>query len=483
MAIPVMNFPMLSFEQANPALEGVQRGVRIVGDTLSNQKAQAALPYTQPMLEEALRQAQYQTQMDAPKAKYAEKITLADLLAKQEEARKTQLANQYYPEETEADIAYKQAQTKYIPLNALLNIAGKMNTSSRFGDAYQLSRTLTSMPEAQRATWIAQNQSAYNDMLNTLGNKALQQEVSPIEKILGSALQQYFPDMAANLPQQQGQQVPLQDRLGGMQPQPQQAPSPVQDQLASLQQQATGGQPTGAPTMAQPTAAPRFASTKEQTEQLQAAGELIANKKLTGTAMNGRAEAAVALEKWLMDNRETYVPRINNALDYSGVKGAVQRKKDQSLAAMGLTPSSGYTDMVWATNDFRTALVNQIKMMEKMGATNEQREEMHNLLSAIDNITLNPKSAKELFNKSMRTFSDLSDAVIGAAEPVNKGAYRKAYQVPKLEENYLDIGEKKKAATATPQGMVEIIASDGKHWNIPQDKLDAAIKRGAKKVG
>jgi len=140
MAIPVMNFPILGFEQTNPALIGAAQGTRTVSDLLANQQVQMRnkilQQYGQPMAEEALKQSQYQTQIEAPKAQYAPQMTLSDLLAKQEETRRTQeaikqmqLTSKYYPQQQEMELAQKRFGLQN-PLLSLGGTAGQLGAVS-----------------------------------------------------------------------------------------------------------------------------------------------------------------------------------------------------------------------------------------------------------------------------------------------------------------------------------------------------------------
>jgi hypothetical protein len=49
------------------------------------------------------------------------------------------------------------AQTKFMPLKLALTAQQQQRQATRFGQAYQLSRMIMAMPQADRAAWIAAN--------------------------------------------------------------------------------------------------------------------------------------------------------------------------------------------------------------------------------------------------------------------------------------------------------------------------------------
>lgn len=380
------------------------------------QQEQAKAKYADPRQQAEMQQEQY-------KAQYAPQDYESTIGLREAQSRKANLESDYYPQDTQSQINLRGAQAnlygqqaKYEPLKNLVDLLHTQQTATRFGKAYEMSRVLNSMPAEQRELWISQNQGAYVDMLNDMADKASQEQDGSSNKLLQAALGKYYPEMMSKGVAQQGQQNNISPQIQN----PQGMPQPS---LQDVSQQNR-----------------KFGSTSEQEDQMRLAAEMAANNKSAGTKITGRAKSGVALDSFAWQNREKYVPRLNNALKYSGGAGNLQKRKDQVAAATGIgRPSKGYVDLLWAKNDFKTAVVNQIKQMEQMGATDEQREEMQNLLKAIDSFDVDPKSARELFNKSMETFGDLTSSLINAAEPLVKGTYKRAYDLPDDYSNYLDL--------------------------------------------
>jgi hypothetical protein len=93
-----------------------------------------------------------------------------------------QLANQYYPQATEADIGYKGAQknlieeqTKYLPLTSIISLQNAENAranASRLNSpataASRLLRGAQVYPEASRDVWLAEHQGDVNKAMGSL---------------------------------------------------------------------------------------------------------------------------------------------------------------------------------------------------------------------------------------------------------------------------------------------------------------------------
>jgi hypothetical protein len=117
MALPMMNFPILTQQQANPFFSGAQQGTDLVNSLMKNYALAQQNKVLPQSLAEALQQQQYKTQIMAPQAQYAPQMTLADL-AKTQSGTQLDIAN---AKESMARIPYYGAQSQEllsrIPLN------------------------------------------------------------------------------------------------------------------------------------------------------------------------------------------------------------------------------------------------------------------------------------------------------------------------------------------------------------------------------
>ena len=172
----------------------------------------------------------------------------------------------------------------------------------------------------------------------------------------------------------------------------------------------------------------------DEAKRMQGSFGVAANKKIAGAQMTNRAESAVALHKWLMDNRKDYAPRLASLAKYAGMAGQTQKGWD----AIKKTSPDAYQDYLWFKSSFVPNLINQVKMMEKMGSTDTQRQELHDMLSrGVSAIDVDPVASIQLLNRAIKTMFDVGGAVIDAAEPVAKGAYKNAFGLTDTPSNYV----------------------------------------------
>lgn len=459
--------------------------------------------------------------------------------AKEIENRKGELANQYYGPKSQADInlinqgeiphyqalneLIRQGQiphylaqsrlidqgnipelqslarlhnteNEYAPIKYLIEANKTSNSSSRFGKAYEFSRMLSALPAIDRQQWIANNRETYNEMLETLGNKSLENNTSEPQQYLNDAIRKKFgnggnnplstPNQPAqntsqhnyptNMPSLNAQDVShiddvlkrsysglpgqinpsdftkLSAALGAKQEQPYTAAT---QRVSDFNQQMKSPPQQGVPqylgeanqqlqAAEQPAQTkPPFHSTKEETDNQKNIALFEVNRKAAGKAITDRAIGSVGMDKWLQEIRPEASKRLKNAAQYAGLKGKStkfaqewQNKNPDALA-----------DYDWVENQFKPNLVNQIKVMEKLGSTNAQRKELSDMVDRIGDIKTNPERALKGINRGIKTFFDLSESVIQAAEPHNKGIIRKVYDLKPMEGDYTDYKEDKQA--------------------------------------
>ncbi len=407
-------FDRISFQDANPVLSGVNSTQELMRQALLNQNQRVANQYQPQNLAEALKQAQLQNGLDTVKLQYAPQTAQAGI------------------NNTNANTGLMGAQTnltntknRFEPLQNVIEAMRAQQQTSRFGQAYQLKSALQSMAPAARDTWISQHADEYNDMINTMANKANQQQDSMGSNILNQMMGQMFPQQGG-AQQQGGMQRP-----GMMQAPPQQQgpqlssgndsdlmqelsnnPSLMQAMMAQggnnqqqpMQQQQPGMQ------QAAPNAMP---NQDANVDQLKRALQLSANKSLTTASTQRQNEAVTQIDSMLSD--PGFRERAKNASLYAGALG----KGGAFVDALSQQNPKAYLDYLTFMNNDVTWLSNRIKSADNMAGTDAQREELHNAFSkAINPATSNPEMFMSQIDNLQKSLHTLSTGVQKSANPI-----------------------------------------------------------------
>jgi hypothetical protein len=387
-----MYFQPLSFDQNNPFLTGMKGGEQLVGGALNNQATSLAnqlakiqLPFAAPTAQAQLQGKQLANALDQNTLNYAPQMSQADLAYKQAQPGLIRAQTG----EANAQTGLIGQQTKYYGMDELIKAQQANQSSSRFGPAYQLAKSLSSMPAATRATWIANNQDAYNQMVTDIanGNNQNQSFLTP------QIMQQYFPGAMQQQPQQPQQQANPQ-----MQQVPQQMQPPAQPQMPGAQMQQPG----------------RFAMpTPAQNAQTQQASQMSANQYLTTAATRRQMEGAMQVENIVNDPR--IQTQVVNAAQYAGAVG----KGSQAISALSQTNPKAYEDYLSLKNQTMPLLENRIKTLDQMGGTDKQREELQGLYNkTMDSLASNSSQFVGQFNELTKTLDTVAKSVQKSATPI-----------------------------------------------------------------
>lgn len=451
--------------------------------------------FLRPSLAEQLRQAQLENQIKQAQAHYAQPMEAAKLAVQQATAPHLQADTGYlqqqtkwYGPETEAKIGLEGSQAnyygqeaKFMPLKYALEATNQSRLGGRFGQAYQFSRALQALPPEQRSAYIAQHPDEYSDMLNTLGNKALQQDDNSGQQLIQNLMKQYYPQQYQGMQQgqeQQSQQPPTianqfqnpnaQQTQGMQRPDYSNIGQQTQTLAAGLQPQ----QPSLAQNlMQQQPQQPSFTTTPEKQQQIKDIWEHDANLKNTPNIIRNRATNAVALESTYLKNRDEWAPKMKDALHYAGLLGRGQRLADEWRNEH---PES-VANYDWFTHVWSTLSTNGIRYLEGMGGTDQQKQELLGLTKdVVDNIRSNPKRAEASINNLMNTVQEFADGVYNAAEPVYKGTYRRQGGIKPFKGNYLDTSSSEKSQI--PEYSQADLEHTAKIHGISVDEVKSKLK-------
>src|SRR5882762_4879219 len=257
MPLPVINYaalPPSGDRAAAGELNALQQGFNM-GILPFKEKADMK----QQQLANALAQAQLQ---------YYPQQAQSGIDAQKSATNRNNIEAQYLPQDMQSQINARNAQTgltnqqtKFLPLDKMIDAINSQRANSRFGNAYQLSKALGSMPQATRDQWIAQHQEEYADMVNTMANQAAQTQGTQGGDMLNNAMSQYFPNMMQKLPQSSSQQANL-----------------------------AANAPPGS-----------FTTTPEQVAQLRNASQISANNSLTTPKTRNQLEGAIQVGSVMND--------------------------------------------------------------------------------------------------------------------------------------------------------------------------------------
>lgn len=323
----------------------------------------------------------------------------------------------YYGADTMSQIGLRDAQgglarseTKFMPLKYAIEAGNSMRQNDRFGGSYQFAKILSQMDTATRATYIADHPEQYAQMLNDLGNKALDDKKNAGNDVVSRMANQFFPPPQDNLtlsPQDQAHlaaagiaKSPAQmPQIGGLADAPPPQSLPQQPPMQQL--------PMNQPNQS------RFNSTPEEIERLKLASQMHANQALTTGKTRSQMEGGVQLKSMLAD--EGLQERASNAAAYAGALG----KGKAGLAALSQTNPNAYEDYLTFMRQDVTGILNRFRAVEGMASTDQQREELHNVFQkTMDSLTSNPDQFMTQFKNFEKVTDNIARGVQKSATPI-----------------------------------------------------------------
>jgi hypothetical protein len=396
------------------------------------------------------------------------------------------LINQYYGPNITSQINERNINSKYKPLEVGISLQNSLRNSSRFGDAANVVRSINSMNSADQTLYLSDpnNLAAYTSAL-----KQIQQGVTngtPSNQVLTPDFMRQFgfnvgggagggAGLAANpaMPPAQPapqvtppepQQMPSQQPSAGMatpvapmqpdqQPPPEAAPTTATIPGVGAVQMPPASQPSGmaTPVVQPPQQAPAEAHPAVQKaveqhiaenapnqvlplqDRMVLARQAMANQKLAGAPLWNRAQGAVILEKYLQDNQDVFAPRLKNAAEYAGALGKSKLLADK-LAAQ--SPQK-LIDYQWVTKDFIPNLGNNVKVMEKLASTDEQRKVLNDMQMGALSWYVDPQASIKLLNMNMDLFHRQAKSIFAAAQPMFPGALEKLNGIKEPSGGYI----------------------------------------------
>jgi hypothetical protein len=369
-------------------------------------------------------------------------------------------------EQKQALTELTEEQARFTPLKYALQAQQLSQVGQRFGPKYQYLAGMRGLPQGVKATYISGQPAGTEAVMSALGKEALQPAPGQ-----SSLVQQLMSNLYPGMQQQAAQQ-----RLTGQVQQPQQQLQAQGQQLPPPPQQLPpqpGAQQPGI-----------FDTTPQKIANIKTSAEMTANQQAAGTVLSNRAGAALGNEKWLQDNQKDYSRMINNTLNYAGLGGKLRleadRKANRNMAAV--------RDYELFTGSFNTFVGNNIKLMDRMGATDQQKIEVSDLFQkGFSVLNSNPKLARQYFNATFEMIHNQAKAIMSAAQPIHKGVLQKQQNIGEWKGKYLDDwGQKAQGQRAPAQapsvGTVRMRLPDGRIGSVDRSKVSALLRAGAVEV-
>ena len=428
-----------------------------------------------------LKNALSQVDLDYAPQKYQSQIDLTNAQASHYPFLNalTQAQTQAVPSE----IALRMAQASHYPfLNALTAAQTNMENQlpgfknreldidqqkanqmgARFGKVYQLTKMLQSMSAPARATYIANNPDAYNDLTTTLGNQATMELINgPQAQNQNNVLSQ--PQSPQQIPQnaiasQNMQNVQFQQPNALMNPAlmnpalMNNIPPQIPQNNMPMQMQNPQQMPSQIPA--------QFFSTPQSSADLKKASEMEANKKLTTNKTNVRNEGGRALENMMQS--PIVEDSFNKLSQYSGLMGQGEAQLKR------LTNPKEFVQIQSAKEQVGRMLAGSIGTLEGYPTSDFGAQQgLHFFRMAQQALVNDPAAAKQYFDLGRQALKAEAESVQKAANPI--------FDVNNLPNSG--------GTASTSQGLVTVRLPNGSTGQIPSSNLQAALARGAQRVG
>lgn len=351
MALPVINFQPLSFDQANPLLTGIQAGQGLYKNAMQNK-------YLQPGLQQQLQNAIYTNQMLQPQAQNAQQITQADLALKQAQTPYTQaqtqgiLQGQIPLQQAQAGLA--RAQTPYAGYQAMGSYYGGLGRYMAYSPSSQIMRyannplfqsLIANDPQkAQQLTAI------YESNLNQgAGNPGMQPLGLPGQSMNSQSSEPANPQ--AQVPQPSSAQAPQ-----SAQPQMPNAAAPQQQQSA-----------------------PTIQTSNPDADAVQQTAQSLTMSRMYTPAQVQQITYDASAQNMI----QQAAPELQSVAKFSGAAGAVRLKQEQLNASLGQPTSQDYQNYLDFTRSQMPLIANEIRRAFGGQATNEENKTMIDLVNPI----------------------------------------------------------------------------------------------------
>lgn len=450
MAIPVQRFEPMTWQQANPYTAGMAESANLVKQLQQNR-------FLAPQLRAQLEEQLLKNKITGVQAEYAPQTTQSDIMLKQGQAQQALATAEYMP---------LTAQGKW------MQGAGDMLRGGYYNNpAMRLKMMLSSMPEADRAAWIAKNGSTMEGMLDSLAQGGAYGGVMPLPPM--PAMQ---PHSFNIVDPRTGKQVvepgdmSMQNQMAAPQ-QMMQAPQrrPMQQQLQQ------GGMP---PQMKQAAPQQQMAPQAPVSQAIQKAAQGFnpVEQAFKTTANQANLSSDIVKNFNFAQAAENYInsPAATKAFEtlsnYGGLAGKGKKELQKYLNA------DQYADYLSAQEQFMTGVAGAIGQLEGFGKTDQALTQGLNFFkqaqSSLQGEKPNLSAALKFFQDGKEVLNAKYNSLYQATHPLFDTQDRNPVQQVNLQEQLQN---------KAPPGSITVMIN-GKEYRAPADKLDELTKQYGAKV-
>lgn len=431
MAIPVQQYPFMSFAQANPAIVGAQTGLGLAaeGAKIGQMPAQLALLQAQAaQMPIKSRYLEQQMQLNPIKVATAVAQLQQSINRFSSPQYLTKQMLQPLPREAAGEIVGGMIHPYTQNIRSLVQQGGQQPSPSPLMNRInEMVGTLVGMPTVspdvtqqpgRAAPQIPSQVPPLADQYQQLP-PSVQDYISwrPGDRITGQA-----PTQAAPLIQQRQQQQQQRIQRQQQQQRIQQTPTYKYTLKSDIDYK-------------NPNAANKaiVESIQDQDYRAQVSLFMDNDQKTAGKKMYDRAIASAAFQKFLQDNQASIADMAQKSVYYAGIKGQLGAKQWDTWLNKNPDRLAAYNVF---QNTFAVVATNAEKYIDGMGATDSQKEELRGVFDSIESLKEDPQRALEELNMNVGMWIKAGNSDIETAQPSNPGTIERVYGLRPFPANY-----------------------------------------------
>lgn len=308
----------------------------------------------------------------------------------------------------------------YKPLDEARATYEQQRLGNRFNQAHEALNFINAMPPATKATWIADHQDEYNQLVGMIGNKAYLEQLNE-NPFMSSYAERFFPGISGKQEQ------------NSFNPMNQQIPTSTEGMINQQEfNQNRSGSVQSLPN--QQDNSGFFKNQPETNDRMKLASQMTVNKELSTSEAQQQAEASKNFINFYEKNRPEYSKKLSNISQYAGYIGGGKKMLDKLKSEK----PEAYQDYLWFKDQLNPTTGNLQTQLESLSVQKGQRDELRSMLGeAYDTIDSDPKTSVKLVNSFFQMLNGIAQERLETAQPIFRDTYKKAYGTTGIEAPYV----------------------------------------------